>query len=136
MIINKIEIKPGDYLVACASDYIGYHYCMSIAAKIISEEDNLLTLEGYYYYADDGCMNYKHKTCSYTKEAFLWELTGYVVGLYGEDAFNEMIEAYKTHEYNEDTIFSFAEAYFLKAKILFNSYEHLSLVETPKSKKW
>jgi hypothetical protein len=107
MVINNVEIKKGDCVIACATSEGGYHYMLGFAFKAEDVIDNKVRCMFYEISFDDFVIGV------YPEQKDLGDLElppAYDIYIVDEDAMNTYISQSKADDLDEDDVWGFFEA--------------------------
>lgn len=106
MVINNVEIKKGDCVIACATSEGGYHYMLGFAFKAEDVIDNKVRCMFYEISFDDFVIGV------YPEQKDLGDLDlppAYDIYIVDEDAMNQYISKSQAEDLDEDDVWEFFE---------------------------
>ena len=119
MIRNNVDLKPGDYICACAVDYDGYHYLHAFALCVDQVENNVV--KGMLHCApyDDGVIHYY---CKNNNIENLNSLHGYDICIVDKQTFENYVQYLQEDNLDEFDIWDYFESIFKTSKIKIVEY--------------
>ena len=106
MLINNMEIKKGDCIIACATEPGGYHYMLGFAFKAEDIKDNKVVCTFHKISSDDFVVGYYPKQIEFEE---LYFPPAYDIYIVDEDAMNTFISQVQSENLDEDEVWEFFE---------------------------
>ena len=120
MFINNVEVKKGDCICGCCDEPMGFHYILGFAFQVDETNENTLSCMFHEISSDDHDVGYypekkTFKSCDAT-------MCGYNIFLVNKDIFEQVVEFFKTENFEEADMFEYFDNIYKHAIQYINKY--------------